>query len=294
MCAAGAEAHGAGVRVRVVVSGGAEELLVAGRARGARTADAMQRLLTSAVWDADAVRDDLRTLMVTRLAHPDGVLIVDETGHVKKGVCAVGVQRQYTGTAGRIENSQVAVYLGYASPHGRALIDRRLYLPREGWCDDPQRPAAAGVPTSVQFATKPPRATERILAWMQAGAAARWVTAEEVYGGNPQFRAALRGRRIGYVLAVGCHTRVELPASRRRVAAAVAQLPVAAWQRRSAGAGSKGPRHYDWAWMQLAASADDTSLLVRRNRSTGELAYYLCWSPDPQPLAALVAVAGRR
>lgn len=256
--------------------------------------DAMQRLLSAAVWDADAVRDDVRALVSERLGHPDGVLIGDETGVVKKGTASVGVQRQYTGTAGRIENSQVAVFLCYASPRGRALIDRRLYLPTQSWCADPDRRRAAGVPEEVTFAAKPELVAQMTGAALDAGVPARWVTADEVYGNHRALRAELRDRRVGYVLAVRCDIHVTGPAGRCRADALVARLPDQAWQPASAGAGAKGPRGYDWAWIDLAAGTDDRWLLVRRQPRTGEHAYYLCWADRPQPLATLIRVAGHR
>ena len=256
--------------------------------------DAMQRLLTSAVWDEDQARDLVRTLVADRLGHPDGVLVVDETGFLKKGACSVGVQRQYTGTTGRIENSQVAVFLTYASPRGRALVDRRLYLPRTSWCDDPERRAAAGVPDEIAFATKPELAQQMVGAALDAGMPAHWVTGDEVYGANTALRAFLRQRGVGYVLAVGCHTRVTLSTGRHRVDRLVASLPARCWQRYSAGQGAKGPRSYDWAWVALADDSADRWLLVRRSPATGELAYYLAWAPGPQPLTTLVRVAGSR
>ncbi|MER5336760.1 IS701 family transposase, partial [Micromonospora sp. NPDC002717] len=171
---------------------------------------AMQRLLRTAVWDADSVRDDVREWLVEQLEHPDAVLATDETGFLKKGVCSVGVQRQYTGTAGRIENSQVGVFLAYVSPLGRALIDRRLYLPEATWCEWPERLAAAGVPDEVEFATKPALARQMIAAALDAGVPAGWVTGDEVYGADPGLRGDLEQRQIGYVLAVGCDRRVHI------------------------------------------------------------------------------------
>ncbi len=255
---------------------------------------AMQRLLTSAVWDHDQARDGVRTLIADRLGHPEGVFAVDETGFLKKGACSVGVQRQYTGTASRIENSQVAVFLTYASPRGRALVDRRLYLPRTSWCEDSDRRAAAGVPDDITFATKPELAQQMVAAALDAEMPAHWVTADEVYGDNSAFRTFLRDRRVGYVLAVGCHTRVTLRTGPHRVDRLAATLPARCWQRYSAGQGSKGPRDYGWAWVELAAGSPDRWLLIRRSPATGELAYYLAWAPDPQPLTTLIRVAGSR
>ncbi len=256
---------------------------------------AMQRLLRTASWDAEAVLADVRAFAGEHLGEPDGVLIPDETGFLKKGRHSVGVQRQYTGTAGRIENSQVAVFLAYASGRGRALVDRRLYLPGRSWCADAERCHAAGVPAGTEFATKPALALQMIDDALAAGLPAAWVAADEVYGSDPDLRAGLRQRRIGYVLAIGCNRWVAVNGGRTRlrVDTVAARLPSTAWQRHSAGAGAKGPRDYDWAWVVIGAKANRW-LLIRRNRGTGELAFYLCWSPVPVPLATLVRVAGSR
>jgi SRSO17 transposase len=259
--------------------------------------DPMQRLLRTACWDAEAVRDDVRALVVEHLGHPDAVLVPDETGDLKKGEHTVGTQRQYTGTAGRIENAQVGVFLAYASPRGRALIDRRLYLPR-CWTEDPARCAAAGVPAEVGFATKPQLAAEMIGAALDGGVDVGWVAADEVYGNDPAFRARLRSRGVGFVLAVSCDHRVAIDGGKVRLRAdqIAADLPTHAWHRMSAGTGSKGPRWYQWAWLDLTTGGDEVghTLLIRRNTSTGELAFYRCWSPRPVPLATLVRVAGVR
>ncbi len=204
---------------------------------------AMQRLLRTAVWDADAVRDDVRSWLVEQLGHPDAVLVTDETGFLKKGVCSVGVQRQYTGTAGRVENSQVGVFLAYVTPRGRALIDRRLYLPETSWCDQPDRLAAAGVPEEVGFATKPALARQMIAAALDAGVPAGWVTGDEVYGADPGLRADLEQRGIGYVLAVGCDRRVCVNDGRTliRVDDLADRIPTASGSSTAAGPGRKDP-----------------------------------------------------
>lgn len=253
----------------------------------------MQRLLRTAVWDADAVRDDLRGFVAGQLGHPAGVLICDETGFLKKGTGSVGVQRQYSGTAGRIENSQVGVFLSYASPRGRALIDRRVYLPKS-WADDPQRCAAAGVPAEVEFATKPELALDMITDAVAATMPAAWVASDELYGDNGAFRAGAAKLGLGYVLAVSCDHRIPAwPGGKRclRADRITAALPAGCWHRISAGTGSKGPRWYDWAW--VSAHQPGHSLLIRRG-SDGTLAFYRCWSPAPVPLATLVRVAGMR
>ncbi|MEU1813559.1 IS701 family transposase, partial [Micromonospora aurantiaca] len=263
--------------------------------------DAMQRLLYRAVWDADAVRDDLRDVVVARFGDSDGVLVVDETGDLKKGTHSVGVQRQYTGTAGRIENAQVGVFCGYASRHGHTLIDRRVYLP-VSWTDDRGRCQAAGVPDEVVFATKSELAADMITAAVDAGVPVGWAAADEAYGNSSVFRTHLREHRLGYVLAVSRSHLVPLDGGKTRVRAdrVAVDLPASAWQRRSAGAGSKGPRFYDWAWLNdvcTDADPDDGghhSLLIRRNTTTGELAFYRCWTPQQATLARLVRVAGIR
>jgi SRSO17 transposase len=257
--------------------------------------DGMQHLLARARWDADGVRDDLRGYVIEQLGDPGAVLVVDETGDVKKGAATPGVQRQYTGTAGRIENAQVAVYLGYAAPRGHALIDRELYLPRS-WTEDPQRCQAAGIPGHVKFATKPQLARRMIERAVTAKAPFTWVAADEVYGGNGPLRTWLEQQRIPYVLAVARDHRVPAGAGHASRADQLAgRLPRKAWQRLSAGDGAKGHRWYDWAWVTISdPGPGHRSLLVRRNRSTGELAFYRCYSPQPATLAALVTVAGLR
>ena len=271
---------------------------------GDATPDGMQHLLARARWDTDGVAEDLRDYVVEHLGEPGAVLVIDETGDVKKGSRTVGVQRQYTGTAGRIENSQVAVYLAYSGGRGHALIDRELYLPRS-WTDDPNRCAAAGVPTAVGFATKPALATAMLTRALDAGVPAAWVAGDEVYGADPGLRAALETRQIGYVLAIAGNRRLPTAAGPIRADVLAAALPGRAWQPLSAGPGAKGQRYYDWACLDLPAQQQARSdaegcgpgcwwLLIRRSRRTGELAFYRCHSPAPVRLIQLVAVAGRR
>ena len=257
----------------------------------------MQHLLGRASWDTDGVRDDLRDYVTAQLGDGDAVLVVDETGDVKKGVCTVGVQRQYTGTAGRIENAQVAVYLTYAGARGHAMIDRELYLPKS-WATDPDRLTEAGVPRDIEFLTKPALATGMLTRALNAGVPARWVAGDEVYGADPCLRAELEAYRVGYVLAIGCDRRVRTEAGLFRADQLPAVLPKHAWQRLSAGAGAKGQRYYDWALIELTApDPTDTGcwwLLLRRHPRTRELAFYRCYSPEVVPLRELVRVAGRR
>ena len=262
---------------------------------GDATPDGMQHLLARARWDADGVRDDLRGYVTEYLGDPGAVLVVDETGDLKKGTRTAAVQRQYTGTAGRIENAQVAVYLGYAAPAGHALIDRELYLPRS-WTGDPDRCAAAGIPADVTFATKPQLARRMIERAAAAKVPFAWVAGDEVYGDNGPLRTWLEAQHIAYVLAVACDHRIPAGAGRTlRADHLAARLPKRAWQRLSAGEGAKGQRWYDWAWVTIAHTGSGCRyLLIRRNRSTRELAFYRCCSPQPVTLAALVTAAGLR
>ena len=262
---------------------------------GDRTPDGMQHLLSRARWDADGVRDDVRSYVVEQLGDPGAVLVVDETGDVKKGTATPGVQRQYTVTAGRIENAQVAVYLGYAAPRGHALIDRELYLPKS-WTGDPARCEAAGIPGHAAFATRPELARLMIERAVSARVPFAWVAADEAYGDNGPLRTWLEQQHIAYVLAVARDHRVPAGAGRTvRADELAARLPRRAWQRLSAGDGAKGHRWYDWAWVTISnPGPGHRYLLIRRNPSTGELAFYHCYSPQRVTLAALVKVAGLR
>jgi SRSO17 transposase len=214
---------------------------------GHSSPDRLQHLLARAVWDADGVRDDLRAYVVDHLGDDDAVLVVDETGDVKKGVHTVGTQRQYTGTAGRIENAQVAVYLTYAAPNGHTPIDRELYLPKS-WANDADRRQRAGVPDDVEFVTKPEQAQKMITRAIDAGVPARWATGDEVYGADPDLRTALAERGLGYVLAVGSNRTVTTTTGTHRVDGLAQSLPQRAWHRVSAGAGAKGVRRDKPAW----------------------------------------------
>jgi SRSO17 transposase len=267
---------------------------------GERTPDGMQRLLATADWDPDRVRDDLRAYVVERLGDVGAVLVVDETGFLKKGTTSVGVQRQYSGTAGKVDNCQLGVFLAYASGRGRAFIDRELYLP-QCWTDDPARCRAARVPEQVGFRTKPQLAQLMLERALDAGVPAGWVTADEVYGGSPTLRQWLEGRGVSYVLAVKCTEPLVISGPDGPVRATAEQLaaavPAEQWVTASAGQGAKGRRLYDWTRIQLAAPATAGKarwLLVRRSRRDGELAFYACSGPAGTSLVGLVRVAGTR
>jgi SRSO17 transposase len=259
--------------------------------------DGMQRLLNFSPWDQDACRDAVRRYVVKNLGDPGAVLAVDETGFLKKGRMSAGVARMYTGTAGRVENCQVGVFLAYAAPDGsRALIDRELYLPQK-WAQDRDRCRAAGIGDEVAFATKPQLARQMIGRAVHAGVPFSWVAGDEVYGGNPGLRDWLETGEISYVLAVACDEMIAVPAGRRRADKLAALVPAAGWQRLSCADGSKGPRLYDWALIGTARA--DRWLLARRSLHPGEkggleVAYFLCYSPRPVTLPELVAVAGAR
>ena len=269
---------------------------------GYRHPRTIQRVLDRSAWDADALRDDLRAYVAAELGDPDGVLVVDETGFLKKGAKSCGVARQYSGTAGRIENCQVGVFLGYASPKGRAGLDRALYLPRD-WANDPERRAAAGVPTAVAFRTKPQLALEMIEAALSAGVPARWVVGDEVYGNDGKLRRALEARPQAYALAVKS---TEMPTTwppyappgQVTVSAVAAALAPEDWQRLSCGEGAQGQRLYDWAYVPLRPALRAGwvhALLVRRHPTeTDEVAYYLVYAPVDTPLAEIVRAVGCR
>ena len=257
----------------------------------------VQHLLGRADWDADSVRDDLRHYAFGHLSDPLGVLVVDETGFLKKGKKSAGVQRQYSGTAGRIENCQVGVFLAYQSPRGRTFLDRELYLPRE-WAADRTRREEARIPDCVSFATKPQLAQRMLQRAFDAGAAAAWVTADEVYGSDGKLRFWLEGRGQAYVLAVKSDQRVWGGFRQAKVSALAAEVPGEAWHRLSAGDGAKGPRLYDWAVTRINCPDPEAFrrwLLVRRSISDpADLAYYLCGGPPGTTLNELVRVAGSR
>jgi SRSO17 transposase len=265
-------------------------------ASGAPTPYAIQHLLGRAKWDAEAVRNDLRDYVVEQLGDPAAVLVLDETGFLKKGTHSVGVKRQYSGTAGRIENCQVGVFLAYASAHGQAFLDRELYLPQE-WAADAERRAAAGVPEAVSFQTKPALACRMLARALEAGVPAGWVTADAVYGGDYRLRALLEARELRYVVGVAANQAVWSGWDQLRIDALLDALPEDAWERLSCGDGAKGPRLYDWAAVRLncpVAGWERWALARRSLSEPQDLAYYLVFVPAGTTLEAVVAVAGRR
>lgn len=289
-------------RVREYVSG-----LVAGLERkngwtlaeraGEVAPDGMQRLLRRADWDVGGVRDDVRDYVIEHLGHPEGVLIADETGFLKKGTRSAGVQRQYSGTAGRTENCQIGVFLAYASVHGHALIDRELYLP-QSWTGDRDRCRDAGVPDDVEFAPKAQLAEVMLQRVIDAGVPFAWFTADEVYGQAKYLRCWLEARDVAYVMAIRCSDTFPVSGSEQRADALTAGLPARSWQRLSAGAGAHGPREYHWARITIEAGAGPGRahwLMARRSlRDPQDIAYYACYGPRRSRLVDLAWIAGSR
>jgi SRSO17 transposase len=260
--------------------------------------DGLQGMLCSPAWDRDAVRDDVRDYVVDMIGDPAGVLIADETGFVKKGRRSAGVQRQYSGTAGKTENCQIGTFLCYATGRGRALIDRELYLP-QSWTGDRDRCRSAAIPDQVGFATKPQQAR----AMLQRAIAARvpfgWFTADEAYGQNPGLRDWLEQQDIGYVMATRCDEQVPSGLhTSTRVDQLIGSVRAGAWQRLSGGDGAHGPRRYDWARVPIRRPfAHDRRGWVLARRSItdpGEVAYYRCFGRRGTRLRELVRVAGSR
>jgi SRSO17 transposase len=258
---------------------------------------AFQHLLRRALWDPEAVREELRHYIVPHLADPAAVLVLDETGFLKKGRHSAGVARQYSGTAGKVDNCQMGVFLGYASPLGHVLLDRELYLPQE-WTDDPERCRQAGVPAARRFATKPQLAQQMLARAFTAGVPATWVTGDSVYGNDRRLRLWLEAQPRASVLAVSGQESVWLGWRQRQVKTLLAALPAEDWTRLSAGDGAKGPRWYDWHWLPLAEPLEPDwrrRLLVRRRVSDpADLTAYSVFAPQRTTLEEVVRIAGTR
>ena len=255
---------------------------------------ALQRLLNLSLWDVDALLALNREYAMANLADPGGILVADPTGFAKKGRKSVGVQRQYSGTLGRIDNCQIATFLAYLTPRrDRVLIDRRLYLPEQSWMADPDRCAEAGVPAQVTFQTRPQQVQEMIEAARAAGVPFAWFTADEEFGQNPGLCAWLEHDRLPYVMAIPKNTTfLDNAGTSHTIEAYAQQLPRNTWQRRACGIGAKGHRVYDWALIE--SIEPDRHYLIRRSIADKEHAYYRCYNPNRAGFGELVHVAGAR
>jgi SRSO17 transposase len=263
----------------------------------------MQRLLSSAVWDADLVRDDLRSYVLEQLGTHEAIVAIDETSFPKRGSKSAGVQVQYCGTTGQVENCQVGVFLAYVTSKGHTLIDRELYLPLD-WTEDPKRCQEASVPASVRFQTKPELAVQMIERIFQAHIPIAWVVADTVYGGNLDLRAWLEAHGSPYVLAVACDKPVGIltpDGRRRRVEVREVEallLHEQEWQCLSMSEGTKGPRLFDWACVPILHRWEEDGrhwLLIRRSLTDPrEKAYYFVFAPKGTTLPEMVKAIGAR
>jgi SRSO17 transposase len=272
-------------------------------AMGEHDPNGAQRLLFEAVWDADAVRDELERFVANEFGDPEqGIFVLDESGFPKKGTKSVGVKRQYCGSLGKRENCQVGVFLTYVSPRGHVFLDRRLYLPEE-WAADEERRQEAGVPTDVTFQTKPALGRAMLEHTWALGVQGGWLAGDEVYGSDSALRRQAEQRRQAYVLTVRANEAIwmwsdEQAPGQVRVVDLVAQRAPTDWTRLSAGQGSKGPRWYDWTRLRLlqeVPSGWSRWLMARRSiTDPTEIAYYLAFAPAETSLQTLVQVAGAR
>ena len=261
----------------------------------------IQSLLGRSSWSADHLRDLVRDYVVDALGCADGVLVIDETGFLKKGKHSVGVGRQYSGTAGRIENSQVGVFACYASRFGHTLIDRQLYLPKD-WAGDETRRQKAHVPDEIAFATKPAMARDMIARTLDAGLPCAWVLADALYGADSKVRRMLENRRQAYVLATRSNHTLRFLEDDGLIqtdpATLAEDLDADAWSPLSAGEGAKGPRLYEWARLPIGFSKNNGFarwLLFRRSqRDPKALAYYFVHAPKGTSLQDIAGAAGLR
>ena len=262
---------------------------------GEKEPKAMQRFLNLASWDADELRDMNRDYVMENLGDPEGILIADPTGFPKKGKKSAGVQRQYSGTLGRIDNCQIGTFLAYVNSAGdRALIDRELYVPEKSWFGDRKRCDEAAIPPDLEFATRPAQVIAMIKRTIQGGLPFRWFTADEEFGQNPGLRDYLENDAgIAYVMAIPKNTEFTDATGRTvTIEDLPAKLRSNAWQRRACGIGTKGYRVYDWA--VIDSDRPDHQYMIRRSIDDGELAFYHCYNPRGEPTGELVRVAGTR
>lgn len=261
---------------------------------GEKEPKAMQRFLNLASWDADTLRDVNREYAIENLGDPDGILIADPTGFAKKGKKSAGVQRQYSGTLGRVDNCQIGTFLAYVNSMGdRVLIDRELYVPENSWLSDQQRCAEAGIPPDLEFMTRSEQVATMVERTAQAGLPFRWFTADEEFGQNPGLRDYLENAAIAYVMAIPKNTQFTDAAGHTVTVKDVPeQLRPSAWARRACGIGTKGYRVYDWS--VIDSDDPDHQYMIRRSIDDGELAFYRCYNPRREPVTELVRAAGAR
>jgi SRSO17 transposase len=264
---------------------------------GATTPYKIQQFLYRGRFSADEMRDIQRDYISEKIGEKDGILVVDETGFLKQGKKSCGVKRQYSGTAGRIENCQIGVFLTYASTKGHCLIDRRLYIPQD-WMEDKQRCSTAGVPKTVTFQTKPQMALEMIQEATKAEVPYTWVTGDCVYGDYRNIRTWLEDNGKCYVMSVSGKEYVWQGYKQVSIASILKNLPETGWFEASCGDGSKGARVYDWILIDInpgTTQGKKRSLLVRRSKSSpDELRAYICFASIDTPTQKLVEVAGSR
>jgi SRSO17 transposase len=261
---------------------------------GEREPKAMQRFLNLTPWDEDRLRDINLEYVAEHFSDPRATLIADPTGFAKKGRKSAGVQRQYSGTLGRIDNCQIGTFLAYADTTGnRVLVDRELYIPEESWFGSPERCEEAGIPEEVTFTTRPQQVRTMIERIVAAGLPFAWFAADEEFGQNPGLRQFLEKEKIAYVMAIPKNTRITDPSGQDKIIDNVPpELREHDWQRRACGIGTKGFRVYDWALIN--SSDPDVQYMTRRNIDTGELAHYRCYNPRHEPFGEIVRVAGSR
>ena len=261
---------------------------------GEKEPKAIQRFLNLTAWDADDLRDLNLDYALKNLGDSEAILIADPTGFAKKGKKSAGVQRQYSGTLGRVDNCQIGTFLAFVNGDGdRVLVDRELYIPEKSWFGDPDRCAEAGIPASLTFATRPAQVIAMIKRAVAAGLRFSWFTADEEFGQNPGLREYLEDAGTAYVMAIPKTTEFTDTAGGTAMVDNLAQrLPPNAWQRRACGIGTKGYRVYDWAVIDSAHP--DHQYMIRRSIDDGELAFYHCYNPRREPVGQLVRVAGTR
>ena len=272
---------------------------------GETTPYKIQQFIYRGEYKADGIRDELRRYVGEKIGEGEGVMVVDDTGFIKQGKKSCGVQRQYTGTAGKICNCQIGVFLTYASSVGHSAIDRRLYIPKE-WLADEERRTEAGVPKELKFQTKPEMALEMLQEATSAGMPYKWVTGDSAYGDYRGMRQWLEQNEKSYVLCVSVKETIWKESKKATVGNVLKNLPSKGWVEASCGDGSKGARIYDWLIVEIesdwrpaifgeAPEGWKRVMLVRRSKSDiTDLQAYICYAPIDTPDSKLVEVAGTR